>query len=487
MSSGMYQTVLDVKMGDVISKYSRDKVTLLGSYLEKDSKFVDNLELVITPGDGSPTLITKLPYSGYDLQLFLGDFNGDNKDEIMVRGSFGGSGGYAIAEIYDYKAGRLIGIFNPDKFSENYKVIARYLDGYKVLVNSITLNEYFIYDISHTPKEYLNMIYDENGKVISSDEPTISAINDAFPIKLISENNYYLFIRQRIIGVSNADTIGYVESFVDLLNNNMKVVQMGYYNFGLKGPVPTPTNRTVKTDSLEDKFPVGSTLIPINELGWDNDEIKIDLDYDGNDECLVPYTLDGCPYLGLLRMDDSSYSLEDSFKGEGYTIKDLIIKNMGEEYHIFLGFKIDDNIGKLHILTYRKGKLVKAFKDDGYYYSKIYLKDLDFDGKEELILWTHDSYEAYNIHIYSIKEKGLKSTNKYDRFYYKEVIDYYTNLLEKDPDFSIYLYYLALAYMKSGDFKNAIAAVDKALEAEDPYPATRALKSLRRKATRHIK
>ncbi|WP_346868799.1 hypothetical protein [Clostridium sp. UBA5119] len=152
----------------------------------------------------------------------------------MVRGEYGGSGGYAIAAIYDYINGKLVEIFNPDMFSEKYVFTAKYLDEYKVLVESVTLKEKFTFDISQSPAIYINMIYDENKKVKSKEVPTVSAINEAFPIKLVYEENYYLFLRQRVIGVNNADTIGYIESFVNLLNNDIKVVDMGAYMKGQK-------------------------------------------------------------------------------------------------------------------------------------------------------------------------------------------------------------------------------------------------------------
>lgn len=228
------QAIIDVKVGNILGKHTNDKVVLVGSYLNKDSSFVENVDIVINPEKGGSPIITKIPYVGYNLELFLGDFNGDEKDEIMVRGEYGGSGGYAIAAIYEYKDGNLVEIFNPDMFSEKYKFIAKYLEDYKVLVQSLTLKEKYIFDISKTPKIYLNMIYDENGKAKVDEEPTVSAINGAFPIKIVFQKNYYLFIRQRVIGVSNADTIGYIESFVNLLDNEVKVVEMGAYQLGEK-------------------------------------------------------------------------------------------------------------------------------------------------------------------------------------------------------------------------------------------------------------
>ncbi|SFC99864.1 hypothetical protein [Clostridium uliginosum] len=225
------QIILDIKAGNVIEKYTNDKVILVGSHLEKDSPYVENVSIVINPHSGGATITTKIPYGGYYLELFLGDFNGDGKDEIMVRGEFGGTGGYAIAAIYDYKNGKLVEIFNPDMFSEKYKFTSKYLEGYKVLVDSVILKENYTFDISKRPKIYLDIVYDKNGQVKEFEEPTISAINGAYPIKLVFEKNYYLFIRQRVIGVSNADTIGYIESFANLLDNDIKVIEIGAYEF----------------------------------------------------------------------------------------------------------------------------------------------------------------------------------------------------------------------------------------------------------------
>lgn len=475
------QTIIDVATGAVVKKSSHDKITLVGSYFDKDSPYVENVEIVINPEQGGPAISTKVPYSGYNLELFIGDFNGDEKDEIMLRGDYGGSGSFAIATVYDFNAGKLVEIFNPDMFSEKYKITAKYLEGYKVLITSITLNEYYIFDISKKPKEYLNLIYDENGKVREFQEPTVSNLNSAFPIKVSNKNIYYLFIRQRIVGVANADTIGYVESFVSLLENNITVDQMGFYSFG-----ETLTTDRSTTNGLEDKFPLGTIFIPVNKYGYTEDTIKFDLDFDGHAEMLIPYTLNGIPYLGLLKATDGDYSLKSSYKGEGYNIKDLIIKKIGKKIYIFLGFQIGGNMNKLHILTYKNNKLIRVLKLN-HYYTKIYIKDLNEDGKDALILWTQDTGEGYKIDIYDLKESGLTLTNKFDKIYYPKVVKHYKRLLKKHENSSTYLYYLALAYYKMGEFDEALIVIDKALNTKHPYPSVEKLMDLKKKANKNLK
>ncbi|WP_346889687.1 hypothetical protein [Clostridium sp. UBA1056] len=227
---------IDTKVGNVISENSLDRVILRGRRFGENSEFMDNLNIIINQSNGGPLKIISTPYGGYNLQLFLGDFNGDRRDDIMIRGDSGGSGGYAIAAIYTYNYNyhQFIEIFNPDMFSNKYKFEAKYLDDYKVQVNSLTLNRKYIIDISMKPRIYLDLVYDNNGKVKENIIPTVSAINAAYPIQSIYKESYSLFIRQRIIGVNNADTLGVMESFVYLNDNNINVIDMGAFTFGEK-------------------------------------------------------------------------------------------------------------------------------------------------------------------------------------------------------------------------------------------------------------
>ena len=140
--------------------------------------------------------------------------------------------------------------------------------------------------------------------------------------------------------------------------------------------------------------------------------------------------------------------LKHNFRGEGFTIKDLFVLNLGKEILVFIGFEVDTKLNKLHILKLKDGKLVKAFNENEYYYSKVFLENLNKDKEAELIIWINEIEEAYKIEIYSIKESGLKKTNKFDKDYYGKVVDYYKNLIEGYGNKSIYSYYLALAYEK---------------------------------------
>lgn len=234
MENSNDKVVLDYKLGYIISKDSKDKVSLIGSYYQQGSNYVEDVEIIVKLNNSKESFSTKLKYTGYNLELFLGDFNNDGLDEIMLRGSYGGSGGYAIASVFEYKDGKLNEIFSPEIFNESYTFKANYLINNIVEVVSSQLNEKFIFYIKNKPKIYLNMIYKENGEIKDDVSPIVSDINDAFPIKTIYSDNIYLFLRQRVIGVSNADTIGYIESFISLNENKVNIFNIGSFALGEK-------------------------------------------------------------------------------------------------------------------------------------------------------------------------------------------------------------------------------------------------------------
>lgn len=221
MAEGKDYKIIDVKEGNILDEFSTDKVILRGTYPYENSAFAENLEIQIIPEKGD-VITKKIPYSGYFLKLFLEDFTLNGRDEIMVRGSFGGSGNFAIATIYEYIDNMLKEIFSQDMFDKKYKFKARYLDDYKVEITSDQLKRKYIIDISSKDKSVLDIIYNSDGTVKKGVVPYVSSINEAFPVNYVYRDNYNLLTQQRIIGVSNADTIGVMESFIDFKDGDFK-------------------------------------------------------------------------------------------------------------------------------------------------------------------------------------------------------------------------------------------------------------------------
>ena len=220
------KVVIDSISANIIDEHSQDKSILVGILPYKNSTYSENLELIIKPEVGYPTKI-KLPFSGYDMQLFCGDFTNDKKDEIMVRGSFGGSGGFEIGVIYKFENNQIKEIFNQDDISKNNPCSATFKDNYKVHI-SCGEKKYSI-NLSSRPKNYLQLAYDENGKVLPGVVAYVDAPNSLFPIKDVDNSYYELLIQQRIVGVVNADTLGIIQTVCDFINGKFNVVTKGLY------------------------------------------------------------------------------------------------------------------------------------------------------------------------------------------------------------------------------------------------------------------
>lgn len=226
MSNSINKVIVDSLPANIVDKHSQDKAILVGVFPYEGSSYSEKLELVVKPEVGYEVKID-LPYSGYNMQLFCGDFTNDGRDEIMVRGSLGGSGGFEIGVIYEFKNNKIVEIFNQNDISKNNPCNAKFKDNYKVHVNCG--NKKYSINLATKPKDYLDLAYDKDGKVLPGVQAYVDAPNALFPIKDVDNSYYELLIQQRIVGVVNADTLGIIQSLCDFLNGNFTIVTKWLY------------------------------------------------------------------------------------------------------------------------------------------------------------------------------------------------------------------------------------------------------------------
>ncbi|WP_045516636.1 hypothetical protein [Neobacillus niacini] len=209
--------LLDMKQGDVNGDGILDKVLLFGNKPEGVSGiFADNITLVIQDGfSNQSTTVNLQNNAGYNARLFLGDFTKDQIPDILVSIDSGGSGGYGIFYIYSSMNNMLREIFDVEKYNQEYKFTVDYQDFYKVRIASPQLNVLFTIDLSNKGPDYLSQYYNENGKLKYPIKGEVLSLSALWPIvKNETGINYDLLAIQRIIGTSNADTLGYVENFL---------------------------------------------------------------------------------------------------------------------------------------------------------------------------------------------------------------------------------------------------------------------------------
>ncbi len=211
---GKTSGILDFKKGDVTGDCIIDYVYLIGDQpYGRESPFTDNIRLMIVDGrTGCKTIVNLKENAGYMPTIFLGDFNGDKVDDILISIDSGGSGGYAFYYIYSFLNNELKMLFDFEEFNKEYEYTVNYMDNYKVEVNSKGTQTKYILDITYKGEDYLSEIYDKNGKLKEPIQGWVNPLGGLSPIDFQRDGTYELYAEQRIAGRYNADGLGYVQT-----------------------------------------------------------------------------------------------------------------------------------------------------------------------------------------------------------------------------------------------------------------------------------
>ncbi|GAA4707272.1 VCBS repeat-containing protein [Brevibacillus fulvus] len=210
-------TILDVKWGDVNGDQIPELVYLVGQKNpEQTSGYVDSVKLVIIDRVTNRKYTIALPdFAGYQPTLFLGNFTGQQAKQIMVSADTGGSGGYTINRIYSFEQNQWKKLYDNDWYMQNFSnTSVNYLDGQKVRIINRSLAKEYLLDISLRDPAYLNELYDANGKLKQPQQGEVLAVGGAFPLDRNRDGVFELLLFQRIIGRYNADTLGYLQTWV---------------------------------------------------------------------------------------------------------------------------------------------------------------------------------------------------------------------------------------------------------------------------------
>lgn len=218
--------------GDVTGDGVRDYVYLTG-IKTSDSPFTQNITLHVA--DGKTGKITTVPLRdnvGYNPSLFLGDFTGDGVADILISIATGGSGGIMNDYIYSFYGNRPRLLFDSEVYNKRYKYQVTYLDNYKVQVVSENNHLTYLIDISMRDQDYLNEIYDQNGKLKQPISGFVNPLSGLYPVDYDSNQVYELLAYQKIAGRYNADSLGYILNTLSWKERNFDLQNQDVAIFG---------------------------------------------------------------------------------------------------------------------------------------------------------------------------------------------------------------------------------------------------------------
>ncbi|SEM73129.1 hypothetical protein SAMN04487786_2449 [Paenisporosarcina quisquiliarum] len=198
--------------GDLTGDGFLDTVYLTGEKTE-GSPFWQNISLnVLYQHENTLERIYLKQSAGYNPTIFLGDFTGDQVDDILVVIDTGGSGGTIYAFVFSYTHGNIQQIFDVEEFNETSKYDVDYDNYYQVNVVSSYPSKQYRLDLTYKGKEYLSEIYDEDGILKEPIEGWVDPVGGLYPIDFDRNATYELMSFQEIAGRYHADAIGYVQT-----------------------------------------------------------------------------------------------------------------------------------------------------------------------------------------------------------------------------------------------------------------------------------
>ncbi|SOC23408.1 hypothetical protein SAMN05880501_11572 [Ureibacillus xyleni] len=227
------QFIVASKVGDVTGDGIPDWIYLTALKQDPNSPYWINITLHIKNGRTNQT--TTLPLTenqGYNPTIWLGDFTGNDVNDIFVAIDSGGSGGIVFGYVYSSIQGRITNIFDSIRFNEQHPYTVNYANNYKVNVKSEKPPKKYILDLQYKGQEYLNEIYHADGTLIQPIEGWVDPASGLYPIDIARKGKYYLQALQQIAGRFHADGLGYVENLLNWDGSQFVIVRQSVAIYG---------------------------------------------------------------------------------------------------------------------------------------------------------------------------------------------------------------------------------------------------------------
>lgn len=191
---------------DVTGDGKFEMVSLVGLKSDPNSPYYDKL-FISSVGQGQAQVVIPLE-GGYNPKMDFCDFIHDKLPQIYVTSDTGGSGGFTSNYIYSLKNNVPTAIPMP----EPLHVKATFKNNYKVRMKIEETGKSFKLDIADRKDAYEQFGIYKNGKLVKPIIVNVDAYSLLKPVDVDRDGFCELKGVQRITGIANADTLGYVTS-----------------------------------------------------------------------------------------------------------------------------------------------------------------------------------------------------------------------------------------------------------------------------------
>lgn len=218
--------ILQTKLADVNGDGLDEKLILTGKKPYGEEGFIEDITLTVENRKTGVHIVVKPENNGgYSPNLFIGRFENDKVPQVLLSINSGGSGGFYFNYIYSFKNNITRLLLDNDKFNESNIYDATYEDYYKVRVSSKDRTLQGLIDLTAIrDKEYLSNLYNPNGTLKKPVTGDVLGLGNLSPLSLDGSDIFKLLANQRIIGLYNADTLGSVESILELTKDNFNSI-----------------------------------------------------------------------------------------------------------------------------------------------------------------------------------------------------------------------------------------------------------------------
>ncbi|MGL5380988.1 hypothetical protein, partial [Clostridium sp.] len=210
--------------GNIKGDCNEDIVYLLGESNDNISQY-KNLEVICSCGHtGENISVSLISNKGYRPSLTLENFIDKEKKQIVVVSSdINLDKGDNIC-IYNFENNVLKELLDTEKINSLSNIKVKYDKNYKVEVLDLKKNKKYYIDLRNKSKNYLSLIYDENGKPYKNKQCSLSSLYNIYALDIDRDNVSEIIATQKIIGENNLDILGSINIVIKYVNGSFKVV-----------------------------------------------------------------------------------------------------------------------------------------------------------------------------------------------------------------------------------------------------------------------